>query len=231
MAVNFNTDLLSSLGNTSLFGTSSSNSSDMGFSITDYASIKNGSYGKLLKAYYSKDKSSAKTSAESADNKESSKISLVKSTAEDLKASVSGLSSAIKSGNADKIFEAAKSFAEDYNSLVSAAGSADKASIKRTATNMIDEMGSHLSLLKQAGFSMDIDGKLSVDEETVKKAGTALNTLFNSAGSLGSSIQAKTSSIASSATNLLKKGNLYSANASYSKTNDIGVGSIYDSTL
>ena len=35
-----------------LFGGSSSSNDNSGFSLNDYASIKNGSYGKLMKAYY-----------------------------------------------------------------------------------------------------------------------------------------------------------------------------------
>ncbi len=48
---------------TTLFS-SLNNSGSYSFSLTDYASIKNGSYGKLLKAYYAKQ---AKETAEATD--------------------------------------------------------------------------------------------------------------------------------------------------------------------
>ena len=58
-----NTDYSALFGNLS---TSAQTSSTSGFSLLDYASIKNGSYAKLLKAYYAKD-STEKTAEEKKD--------------------------------------------------------------------------------------------------------------------------------------------------------------------
>lgn len=61
-SVNTNyTDIFTSMG----IGTSGSESA---FSLTDYMSIKNGSYGKLLKAYYKK-QDAEETAAESESEK------------------------------------------------------------------------------------------------------------------------------------------------------------------
>ena len=116
MGVNFNTDystLFSSMaGNkssnlNSLFGNANDS---FGFSITDYASIKNGSYGKLTKAYYSTAQSE-KTVQTKANKEYNEKLSNVKSGAEDLKDAVKSLESALKGNSTDKIVSAAKDFA------------------------------------------------------------------------------------------------------------------------
>lgn len=80
--------LFSSLGSTS----SNSGSSDMlGISYSDYASIKNGSYRKLVSAYYSKVENENQTASSSdiKDNKE--KLNMIKDSADKLKDSAGKL--------------------------------------------------------------------------------------------------------------------------------------------
>lgn len=232
MGVNFNTDystLFSSMaGNkssnlNSLFGNANDS---FGFSITDYASIKNGSYGKLTKAYYSTAQSE-KTVQTKANKEYNEKLSNVKSGAEDLKDAVKSLESALKGNSTDKIVSAAKDFASAYNDLVSSVDKAEVKTITKSAQNMVNEIGSNLRLLDSAGFSLDEKGVMSVDEEKVKKNPSSLKTLFNSAGSLGDHIAAKATSIFNSAKGKMNSQNTYTAKAAYSPNVNTGVS--YDS--
>ena len=95
MSVNFSGNdysyLFSSL-NQSTSGVNSASSL-----LSDYASIKNGSYGKLMKAYYAKDKtsgSSSKSSDTKADKTTIQNLNKVQTATEDLKKSADALEQA-----------------------------------------------------------------------------------------------------------------------------------------
>ena len=70
-----------------LFGASQNASSSGTFSLADYASIKNGSYGKLLKAYYAKQ--DAEKTASTGESLQ--KAAILKSGADALKRSAEAL--------------------------------------------------------------------------------------------------------------------------------------------
>lgn len=76
MGINFNVNMKQDYSYLfqGLSGNKGSNLGNLNF-LSDYASIKNGSYGKLLKAYYAKDKvdSSSKTTTDKTENKTDAK--------------------------------------------------------------------------------------------------------------------------------------------------------------
>ena len=121
-----------------LFGGAQTPATGGGFSLSDYASIKNGSYGKLVKAYYAK---------QDADKMSSGKDSVQKSTlmktgADALKKSADALSNAslwekkkitkkdektgeeteVEDYDWEAITKAVKSFVEDYNDVIEKSG-------------------------------------------------------------------------------------------------------------
>ena len=115
-------------------GTSDSSSIGNTNMLSDYAAIKNGSYGKLMKAYY------AKQDAEKLSGKgdTSQKLTLMKTSADSLKKSADALNDSslwekkkikkkdektgeeieVEDYDWDKITKAVKSFVEDYNDVV-----------------------------------------------------------------------------------------------------------------
>ena len=119
-------------------GTSDSSSVGNTNMLSDYAAIKNGSYGKLMKAYY------AKQDAEKLSGKgdTSQRLTLMKTSADSLKKSADALNDSslwekkkikkkdektgeeieVEDYDWDKITKAVKSFVEDYNDVVKEAG-------------------------------------------------------------------------------------------------------------
>ena len=202
--------------------------------LSDYASIKNGSYGKLMKAYYKNEQGTSKQTASTNNSKkkiseeETKSLSAAKTSAEDLKASIENITSVVEDGgDAEKLAGAVKSFADKYNKFVAEAGKTSNSSITRTGQSMINSVASNLSLLSKAGIKLNESGKMSVDEETVKKSASTVKTLFGGVGTFGDNIAAKATSVANKATSSLNVSKTYKPNASYD--NSTYVGKIYDS--
>ena len=206
----------------------------LGISLTDYASIKNNSYSKLMKAYYGKGSGKSKTSGSKASAKvDETTVKLasnVKSKASELKDSLQKVESYIKSGDTEKLTKAVSDFADAYNKTVSNVNSLGNSGITRSAQGIVDSIGYNLKLLDKAGISIDESGKMSVNEEKVKEAGTALKSLFSGVGSFGDTIASKASSIERAADRIVKSGPTL-----YDKTGDKNVvdasGNIFDSIM
>ena len=199
------------------------------FNFSDYASIKNGSYGKVLKAYYAEQKSQSSTSAKGALTKtQTDNLSSTKTRASELKDSVSSIESALKDGDDKKLLAAVKDFASGYNTFLSSAEAADNKSITKSAKNLVNAVASNLKLLSDAGISIDEKGKMSVDESKVSSTSTALNTLFKSAGSFGDMVASKASSVVSTASSLINQSKNYTGSAKYADSAS-EIGKIYDS--
>lgn len=236
----------------SLSTKSSSNSMSLDF-LSDYASIKNGSYGKLLNAYYAKDRtgtsasSSTSTAADSA-----SVLSKVESDAEALKKSAdslitkgtkslfkeiditttdeSGVSKTSKGYDKDAIYKAVASFVSDYNSLIDSTGKSNTTSITSRTASMENMTNSNKNILSKMGITIGSDNKLSIDEKTFKSADmTSVKSLFNGTGSYAYQVSAQASMIDYSASQEANKSNTYGSNASYS--NNYSAGSLFDGYL
>ena len=209
------------------------NNSQNNFSLNDYAQIKNGSYGKLMKAYYGKDGVASKTSASSKklDETTTQNMNSVQKSADELKDATNSLSKAVATGDSDKVYQAAKDFADKYNSLMTSAGKVESnKTIKRTATNLMNEVASNLKLLNKAGIKMSDKGKMSVDEKTIKAEGnTAIKSLFEGkTGSFADAIENRASTISNKAKSAVNTSGTYTSKASYNNQN-VDIGSFYDS--
>lgn len=221
--------------------------------LSDYTSIKNGSYKKLLKAYYSetaseevKSAASKKTStATSADS--ASTLSKVESAAGSLKEAADKLSTigtkslfnkvdvttTDKEGNktttkgydTDAIYSAAASFVDSYNSLIKSTGDVNATSITNKVSTLTGAAKSNSKLLEKVGITINSDNTLSIDKEKFTGADMSrVKSLFNGSSSFAYKASAQASLIDYAATNEANKANTYSASGTYS--NNYSSGSI-----
>ena len=227
----------------SSLSTSSSSSSDSTSSLyTDWAALKNGSYAKLAKAYYSKQDSDTVDSDEA-------KLTIkanteLKSDATDVKSSISSLQSSSlyekktttdEDGNTttdydyDKIISALKSFAESYNSVIDAADDSDNTGILRNAAAMTTATAANQNLLSSIGIEIGEDNKLTVNEDTVREANISdIKSLFQGGGSYGSQIESSSSELINKINAENNKLSGYTSSGTYSSTT--ATGSLYDGT-
>jgi hypothetical protein len=213
-----------------LFSSLSSSSTLSSFNFSDYAAIRNGSYKKLLKSYYaeqsgtstSSDSTTSKTSTTSTTSTttDNTELTKVKKNAEALKTSVNALGEddlwkqTAGAYDTDGIVKAVKEFASDYNDTLTQAGKVSSKEVTQSTkfmTNMTDTMS---NALKKVGITAGTDGKLTVDEDTLKSADMSkVKSLFSGDYSYGSQIAQKASSISSAA---VMSSSLYSGSGTYS---------------
>lgn len=225
--------------NNSFSGTSLS----YGIDFTTYNSIKNGSYSKLMRKYYSNQASESTNGATA--NKNTGKVhsidiqknnatvnrdnaaSLVDSASELKKYSLwSKVDKTDKDGNTtkeydtDKISKTVSSFVKDYNSLVSSAADSSSRYVLNSASNMVNYTRANADLLKKIGISVGSDNKLTVDEDKLKASDMAVvKSVFKDSGSFGQTISAKASTIYGNAVSQLSElstKNSYTSNGLYS---------------
>ena len=151
--------------------------------LSDYAAIKNGSYGKLMKAYY------AKQDAEKLSGKgdTSQKLTLMKTSADSLKKSADALNDSslwekkkikkkdektgeeieVEDYDWDKITKAVKSFVEDYNDVVKEAGESNTKIKQLNDINWIEigyKEGDTFSVYGKE-YAIDSSGHINVSAE------------------------------------------------------------------
>lgn len=198
ISVQFRTDtsyLFSSFSNS---GSKSSSGLDgMSSILSDYSSIKNGSYGKLLKAYYGTNTNSVEdkiVSDKTASADDATTITKLKSDAADLKAASDKL---METGNdSEAMYKAVSDFAEKYNKMIKTAGDSNNKRVLSTAANMTTSTDSNRNLLAKIGVTINSDNTLSVDEKKFKEANmSTVKTMFGTNGSYAYGISSKASSI------------------------------------
>lgn len=226
---------------TSILGTSNMQSTST-FSLADYASIKNGSYGKLLKAYYakqdSKDSETVKT-----ENKE---LATLKQNADDLKSSMLDVMDEElyekkkvkdKDGNEteeydwDAITKAVKSYISSYNSLIDKAADSEDKAVLRNSVWMTKATSVNSKLLSEVGITIGEGNKLSLDEDELKKADiNTLKTLFTGHTSYADDVLRNASKISTAAVSAASKsGSTYNGSGALDKI--ISSGLLYDDEM
>lgn len=175
--------------------------------LSDYAALKNGSYGKLMKAYYADDKdlgTSAGSSGSSTKNilkkleeeKRNPKVSKDVQTANsNLTSGLSSLKSSISTlqnnatytdtengkSAADKVTNAVKTFVSDYNNVVTASKGSTLTGKTAYVANMMSSTAANADKLSEIGVRLNTDGTLAVDETKLKTADvTKVQELFSS---------------------------------------------------
>lgn len=222
--------------------------------LSDYAAIKNGSYGKLMKAYYSKDsndsvkslvnnKKTAETSEEAkAYTKVKTATDALKESADALlvKGSKSvfekkdvtttdefGVESTTKEYDTEAIYKAVDGFVKGYNDVINAVNDVDNKSIITRASGMVTNSIANLKMLNQIGITINADSTLSLDKDSFMKADMSkVQTLFQGNGSYGYQTSAKASMMNFAADNALSKAGTYTGKGTY---NNYGVGNLFNS--
>jgi len=185
----------------SLFSSLGSGAAGVGSSnfLTDYAAIKNGSYGKLMKSYYGTVKSSGTGAAGKSgsssniidkilEEKKHPKVSKEAQEANanlttglsNLKTSVSALQSdktytdtANGQSAADKVVSAVKSYVAEYNNVVSAAKNSTLANKTAYVANMMSSTAANADKLSEIGITVNDNGTIDLDEAKLKEAGVS----------------------------------------------------------
>lgn len=198
--------LLSSLGTSSSSSSSSSNGL-LGINLSDYASIQNGSYGKLMKSYYNLDETNEKKATNSKNDTDDTDATIksIKNSTKELKESAqeiySDKSLFEKDANGEydmeAIYEKVSAFIDDYNSTVESVGSAETDSIAKAGANMVNATINHVDMLAKIGISVSgSDYTLSIDKEDFMNANIAdVKSMFSGVGSFAYQVGAKASRI------------------------------------
>ncbi len=210
--------------------------------LADYASIKNGSYGKLMKAYYGKGNNASQTAASTITKKntatDTAKKALAKvETATDaLKESAdallatgkkdlfaqkdittkdeNGVESTTKGYDTNAIYNAVNSFVKDYNSVMSAVDNVSDSSVNNRTEAMGNATIANSKQLAKIGITLKNDGTLSLDKDTFMKADMAtVKNLFQGNGSYGYRVSAQSSMINFAADHASTRTSLYTGTA------------------
>ena len=113
----------------------------------------------------------------------------------------------------DKILEAAKSFAGNYNRMLDDAKSSFNSGVMSNLTQIRGKTAQYKNTLEQFGFSIDGSGKLKLDEDTFKKADMSeVQKFFKN---YGSSIATNVSLVNYYMTTQANASNSYTPNGSY----------------
>lgn len=187
------------MNNSNLFQGFSSGSSGSSNFFSDYASIKNGSYGRLMKSYYGKAKSSSSSSSGSTrssynildkllEEKKNPKVSKeVQEANSNLTSGISSLKGSLSTlqnektytdsdngtSAADKTFSAVKEYVTNYNNLVTAAKGSTLTSKTSYVANMMSSTAANSDKLAEIGVKVNANGTLTLNEAKLKAADTS----------------------------------------------------------
>lgn len=218
----YNTKDYSSLFN-SLPKTNESSGGGLTNLATEYNSIRSGSYGKLLSAYYKK--MNGGDSATEAMQKETANRQLVGGNASSLKSAAKTLSKIDFSDTSDagkeKSLKSVKDFISAYNSVIDTADDVNSKSILRNAVWMTNITGKSAGLLNELGISVGKDNKLTLDETKWANANNSTKTaLFNGRQGFAEKMVYKASQMTnSSAEKASFTASAYKDNGDYTKVN------------
>ena len=222
--------------------------------LADYASIKNGSYGKLMKAYYAKDSGDSKTAASTIAKKDTAKKALAKveTTTDALKESAdallatgkkdlfaqkdiitkdeNGVETSTKGYDIDAIYSAVNGFVTNYNSVMSAVDDVSDTTVNNRAESLGNTTIANSKQLAKIGITMKNDGTLSLDKDAFMKADmSTVKSLFQGNGSYGYRVSAQSSMINFAADHASARTSLYTGTAGY--TGLYNAGNLFSSYM
>ena len=232
-------------------GSSNQNSlSDLTSVLSDYSSIKSGSYGKLLRAYYAKDtekvNSTGKTEQkDKTENEDTNSVkdlfqNTVSTTKKPDKTSAEAATKLVdavetldkltyKEENRDKIAESISSFIKEYNTTLQAASKSDLVNVVQNAEWMTSGSKSNEKLLASVGVTINEDNTLSFDQETFASASlTTAKSVFDGAASFAHQVANRASKIYAEAASGGTATATYSQNADYT---NMTTGAMLDSLM
>lgn len=181
--------LFSSLNTQSTSKSFTSDMSGLTSLISDYNSIRSGSYGRLLSAYtakYGKDALSDAKSSTSTSTDSTKVIKNVKDSSEALKTTANALvknaslyekkeveqedGTKVSTYDMDAIYKNVSAFVEDYNATVDALDDSNSKNMVQTGINMLKNTGVYEKSLEDIGISIQENGKLKLDQDTLNSA-------------------------------------------------------------
>lgn len=173
--------------------------------LSDYASIKNGSYGKMMKSYYAKVKDAEEEEDGSkSGSKTKEKDAASASAARKFYETATGMNALDYSAdNIDELYDKVSAFVKDYNSMMKAASKSNNSAVKAQADALNDYTYQNYKLFSKVGITMNADRTLSIDEDTFKKVNEktgstnvpTLTTLFKGIGSFADKAADRASTI------------------------------------
>lgn len=190
-----------------------------GINLADYASIKNGSYGKLMKSYYKEMNSEQASSGDknnvnnNTSNKTETVVDSVKKQelvelqkyTDELESSSSkllqkGSSSLFKSeykeSDKEALYNAVSDFVSDYNNLLEKGSASTSSSIAGMSGRLEDTAGDHKQALEAIGITVNDKGKLTINKDTFMNADmNQVKKLFNEDNSFGEFVSDRTKTI------------------------------------
>ena len=205
-----------------LFSGFGNNNNSFYTSLTDYSSIKTGSYKKLLKAHYSNSsEATSKILQNSNKNKDvyaskkydygkDKSLTSVKESADNLLKSSKDLYTSGNSGVFSKSKESdvragVKAFVEDYNELMDSTKKSTTKGVTSVADNLRNAVKAQSKALSKVGISVEDNGKLKIDDEVFDKADkNSLKSVFNGTDSVTFAAASKAATIGSYAMSAAK---------------------------
>ncbi len=188
--------------------------------LSDYASIKNGSYGKMMKAYYQKQEAETETSESKAKKEKKDSTTAANANAAYKKAEKLGTEE-YTAENIDSLYESVSAFVKDYNAMMKSATNSDISNVRKQANWLNDTTYANYKLLATVGITMNSDRTLDFNETNFKKADiTTIKNLFSGTGSYADRVSSKASQIyryANNGASVTAKS--YTSTGKYSKTN------------
>lgn len=225
-------------GGTSSANQSTSNTSNL---LGDYFSIRNGTYLKVAKKFYS-DEANLKKKPNSIDKTDQKKLDSTKLSAEATVGSLiklmdNKLYNKIDKRDADgnrytdynkeEIFNNLNKFIDSYNNLVKNAGELEDRQTLKNSVRMVEQIKVYSGALGKIGISIEDDNTLKLNEDIFNKADMSdVKSMFTGNVSFAKIMQNKFLNIYNSASNTITAvDGLYSAKA----TNNMSIGSMFDS--
>lgn len=208
--------------------------------LSDYNTIKSGTYGKLLKAYYKKedaeisDSSSKKNSVTKTESSEVKELKEVQTDADALRDSAGvlmqrGSKSVFKDENMDKVYSAVSDFVKDYNTLLESGTDSSSKAVIRGAEGLVDLAKDYEDDLKKMGITIDKDNKLTIDKDTFMKTDiNKVKDLFNGQNSFSYLTSMRAVAVGNTAYSESNKSSLYTGDGSYST---LTTGDLFNSII
>lgn len=235
-----------------LFASLSNNKSTQGVAnnfnvnLSDYALIKSGTYGKLMKAHFAKeDASEGIIDSEKNDKVSKKELSEVKNDAESLKNSADKL---MEKGNGslfskkdinvvnedgtttttydydkEAIAKGVEQFITDYNQLIKSGGDSKSDDVLNKTLGLVHSTKSFKDSLSRIGITINADNTLVMDKEMFEKAEVlSIKSVFNDRGSFGNTISTKANFVEFTASNEISNFKNYDSFGNKQQNNNTG---------
>ena len=212
--------------------------------LSEYNSIKTGTYGKLLKSYYAQMDDDSSKEVKDTDNKKkttasedsaSKKLTEVSTNASSLadsaeKLITKGSNSLFRNKEVDSIYNAVNDFADKYNSFLKSMKNSDSDKVEKEISGLTNLVSGYKNSLQEVGISIQDDNTFSVDEQAFKASDMdKVKNLFNGNTSFTYVVSTKASIIGTTANNEANAMKNYTSAGNYDKS--FSTGNLLDSLI